>query len=88
MSTHPSHETRIDQLKKWMPEAMAIYQTKPPVPAALLPAVSVGRGIRGEPLKARTSSPIVLWREGEDWVIAWSGNALRGKSGLHGQGAG
>jgi predicted Zn-dependent protease len=39
MSTHPSHETRIDQLKKWMPEAMAIYQTKPPVPAALLPLV-------------------------------------------------
>jgi len=39
MSTHPSHETRIDQLKKWMPEAMAIYQAKPPVPAALLPPV-------------------------------------------------
>lgn len=39
MSTHPSHETRITQLKKWMPEAMAIYQTKQPVPAALLPAV-------------------------------------------------
>ena len=39
MSTHPSHETRIDQLKQWMPEAMAIYQTKPPVPAALLPVV-------------------------------------------------
>ncbi|MCI0427103.1 MAG: M48 family metallopeptidase [Nitrospiraceae bacterium] len=39
MSTHPSHETRITQLKKWMPEAMAIYQTKPPVPAALLPPV-------------------------------------------------
>jgi len=39
MSTHPSHETRIAQLKKWMPEAMAIYQTKPPVPAALLPSV-------------------------------------------------
>jgi predicted Zn-dependent protease len=37
MSTHPSHETRIEQLKKWMPEAMAIYQTKPPVPEALLP---------------------------------------------------
>ncbi len=88
MSTHPSHETRIDQLKKWMPEAMAIYQTKQPVPAALLPRRAVGRGIRGEPLKARASSPIVLWREGEDWVIARSGNALRGKSGLHGQGAG
>jgi len=39
MSTHPSHETRITQLKKWMPEAMAIYQAKPPVPAALLPPV-------------------------------------------------
>jgi predicted Zn-dependent protease len=39
MSTHPSHETRIDQLKKWMPEAMAIYQAKQPVPAAFLPAV-------------------------------------------------
>ncbi len=39
MSTHPSHETRIDQLKKWMPEAMAIYQAKPPMPAALLPPV-------------------------------------------------
>jgi metalloendopeptidase OMA1, mitochondrial len=40
MSTHPSHETRITHLKKWMPEAMAIYQTKPPVPAALLPEMS------------------------------------------------
>lgn len=37
MSTHPSHETRIDQLKKWMPEAMGIYQSRQPVPAALLP---------------------------------------------------
>ncbi|HSL05437.1 MAG TPA: M48 family metallopeptidase [Nitrospiraceae bacterium] len=39
MSTHPSHETRIDQLKKWMPEAMAIYQAKQPVSGALLPSV-------------------------------------------------
>jgi len=39
LSTHPSHETRITQLKKWMPEAMAIYQTRPPAPAALLPSV-------------------------------------------------
>ncbi|HYM89943.1 MAG TPA: M48 family metallopeptidase [Nitrospiraceae bacterium] len=37
MSTHPSHETRITQLKKWMTEAMAIYQAKPSVPPALLP---------------------------------------------------
>ncbi len=40
------------------------------------------------PLKALVSSSIVLWREGEDWVIAWNGNVPRGKSGLHGQGAG
>jgi len=39
MSTHPSNETRIEQLKKWMPEAMAIYQTKQVAPPALLPAV-------------------------------------------------
>ena len=39
MSTQPSHETRITQLKTWMPEAMAIYQTKQPVPTALLPVV-------------------------------------------------
>ena len=40
MSTHPSHETRIDQLKKWMPEAMAIYQTKTPLPPTELPPIS------------------------------------------------
>lgn len=28
MSTHPSHGTRIEQLKKLMPEALAIYQSK------------------------------------------------------------
>lgn len=39
MSTHPSHETRIDQLKQWMPEAMTIYQSKPRVPAAELPPI-------------------------------------------------
>ena len=39
MSTHPGHETRISQLKQWMPEAMAIYQAKQPVPAANLPVV-------------------------------------------------
>lgn len=39
MSTHPSHETRIDQLKHWMPEAMAIYQSKQPVAAPELPPI-------------------------------------------------
>jgi predicted Zn-dependent protease len=39
-STHPGYETRIQQLKKWMPEALAIYQKKPAVPSGLLPAVA------------------------------------------------
>lgn len=39
LSTHPGHETRIEQLKKWMPEAMGIYQSKQPVPAAELPPI-------------------------------------------------
>ncbi len=39
LSTHPGHDTRIDQLKKWMPEAMAIYQKRAPMPATPLPEV-------------------------------------------------
>ncbi len=39
LSTHPSHDTRIDQLKEWMPEAIAIYQKRPPMPASPLPEV-------------------------------------------------
>ena len=39
LSTHPSHDTRIDQLKEWMPEALAIYQKKAPMPATPLPEV-------------------------------------------------
>jgi predicted Zn-dependent protease len=39
VSTHPSHDTRIDQLKQWMPQALNIYQSKQPVPAGELPAV-------------------------------------------------
>jgi predicted Zn-dependent protease len=27
-STHPAHETRIQQLKQWMPEALALYEGK------------------------------------------------------------
>ncbi len=30
MSTHPSHETRIAQFKKWMPEALAVRKTHCP----------------------------------------------------------
>jgi len=39
LSTHPGHETRIQQLKMWMPEALAIYQKKTPVTATELPSV-------------------------------------------------
>lgn len=39
LSTHPGHDTRIEQLKKWMPEAMKIYQSKPAGSAADLPAL-------------------------------------------------
>lgn len=39
MSTHPSHETRIEQLEEWMTEAMPIYQSKPPAPNQELPAL-------------------------------------------------
>jgi predicted Zn-dependent protease len=39
LSTHPGHDTRIEQLKSWMPEAMAIYEKRTPGPTALLPAV-------------------------------------------------
>jgi metalloendopeptidase OMA1, mitochondrial len=39
LSTHPSHDTRIEQLKEWMPEAMAIYQKRTQIPAAPLPEV-------------------------------------------------
>ncbi|MDP1770355.1 MAG: M48 family metallopeptidase [Nitrospirota bacterium] len=39
MSTHPSNETRIDQLKQWMPEAMGIFQSKQAAPALALPVL-------------------------------------------------
>lgn len=29
MSTHPSHKTRIDDLNRWMPEAMKLYNASP-----------------------------------------------------------
>ena len=39
MSTHPSNETRIDQLKQWMPEAMGIFQSKQAAQALALPTL-------------------------------------------------
>jgi metalloendopeptidase OMA1, mitochondrial len=40
MSTHPSHGSRIKQMKEWMPEAMGHYQKQTPVQVADLPAIS------------------------------------------------
>ena len=39
LSTHPSHGTRIAQLQKWMPEALALYKPDPGMPVADLPTV-------------------------------------------------
>ncbi len=40
MSTHPSHETRIADLKKWMPEALEIYKLSPQASVNLLPTIN------------------------------------------------
>ncbi len=40
LSTHPSHGTRIEQLQKWMPEALSYYRPAPDTPKTDLPALS------------------------------------------------
>ena len=40
LSTHPAHGTRIADLKKWMPEAMSIYQRASKAPQKLLPPIN------------------------------------------------
>ncbi len=40
LSTHPSHGTRIAQLRKWRPEALRIYQQADTAPNSELPAPS------------------------------------------------
>ncbi len=40
MSTHPANETRIADLKGWMPEAMPIYQRAPKVVDKVLPIIT------------------------------------------------
>ena len=39
LSTHPAHDTRIQDLRKWMPEAMARYERAPKAPASTLPSI-------------------------------------------------
>ena len=40
LSTHPAHGTRIADLKKWMPEAMTIYQPARKAPEKNLPSIT------------------------------------------------
>ena len=39
LSTHPSHDTRIQELQKWMPEAMARYERTEKAPVSALPTI-------------------------------------------------
>lgn len=39
LSTHPSHTTRIQDLQKWMPEALTIYEQAPKASVSPLPAI-------------------------------------------------
>ena len=36
LSTHPSHGTRVEQLRVWMPEAMRLYEAATPAPTGPL----------------------------------------------------
>lgn len=40
LSTHPSHETRIADLQKWMPQALLIYNQVPKAPVTKLPTIT------------------------------------------------
>ena len=39
LSTHPAHKTRIENLQKWMPEAMARYERAEKAPVSTLPSI-------------------------------------------------
>ncbi len=39
LSTHPTHETRIENLQKWMPEAVARYERAAKAPVSTLPSI-------------------------------------------------
>lgn len=49
LSTHPSHETRIEDLERHMPEALALYEASAKAPVAALPKIPGNRlGVRRE----------------------------------------
>ncbi len=39
LSTHPAHDTRIRDLTRWMPQALAIYERSQKAPVSLLPRI-------------------------------------------------
>ena len=39
LSTHPAHDTRIQNLQKWMPEAMTRYERAAKAPGSTLPSI-------------------------------------------------
>ena len=41
LSTHPAHDTRIANLKRWMPAAVAIYDRSQKAPDAILPYIAL-----------------------------------------------
>jgi predicted Zn-dependent protease len=41
LSTHPAHETRIADLKWWMPEALVLYKRASKAPVNMLPRITV-----------------------------------------------
>jgi predicted Zn-dependent protease len=52
MSTHPSHETRISNLQKWMPEALKYYDGDKGTGGPGKPGGS-GTGTSGDPIKVK-----------------------------------
>jgi predicted Zn-dependent protease len=55
LSTHPSHETRIENMNQWMPEAMRIYEASAKRHSAPLAKVSAGRS--GPPGRGEAAIP-------------------------------
>lgn len=49
LSTHPNHGTRIDNLRKWMPEALALYNQASKAPVSDLPPVAPPSASSKEP---------------------------------------
>ena len=61
LSTHPSHRTRITQLRAWIPEVMRLYAATAPAPnAPLVCAGNVKRGSRARVKKFRAPEKIFL----------------------------